>query len=164
MGVPSFQQLMLPTLQSVGQRYDEISISGFEDEVGKALKLSLEERQLRLPSGHQTVFANRLNWARSYLSKARLIESPRRGYCRATERGRELLAEGVSEINFGLLARYPEFVAWRDPNQGGEAPEEAKSRDDAEEPIASSFELLNAELRATSSSACIRSVRPSSSG
>ena len=146
MGVPSFQQLMLPALQTIGRRYDEISISGLEDEVSKALKISLEERQLRLPSGNQTLFANRLNWARSYLSKARLIELPRRGYCRATDRGRELLAEGVSEINFGLLERYPEFVAWRSQTKGGEATEETESRDDAEESIASSFELLNAEL------------------
>jgi restriction system protein len=147
MGVPSFQQLMLPALQTIGRRYDEISISGLEDEVSKALKLSLEERQLRLPSGNQTLFANRLNWARSYLSKARLIELPRRGYCRATDRGRELLAEGVSEINFGLLDRYPEFVAWRSQTKGAaEATEETESRDDTEESIASSFELLNAEL------------------
>jgi restriction endonuclease Mrr len=69
MGVPSFQQLMLPALQTIGQRYDEISISGLEDEVSRALKISVEERQLRLPSGNQTLFANRLNWARSYLSK-----------------------------------------------------------------------------------------------
>ena len=72
MGVPSFQQLMFPALQTIGQRYDEISISGLEDEVSKALRISVEERQLRLPSGNQTLFANRLNWARSYLSKARL--------------------------------------------------------------------------------------------
>ena len=76
MGVPSFQQLMLPALQTIGQRYDEISISGLEDEVSRALKISVEERQLRLPSGNQTLFANRLNWARSYLSKAGLIELP----------------------------------------------------------------------------------------
>src|ERR1700721_1097062 len=98
MGVPSFQQLMLPALQTIGQRYDEISISGLEDGVSKALKISVEERQLRLPSGNQTLFANRLNWARSYLSKA------------------------------------------------GEGAERIESRDDAEESIASNFELLNAEL------------------
>ena len=114
--------------------------------VSKALKISAEERQLRLPSGNQTLFANRLNWARSYLSKAGLIELPRRGYCRATDRGRELLAEGVSEIDLGMLERYPEFVSWRSQSKGGEAAEQVESRDDAEESIASSFELLNAEL------------------
>src|SRR5271154_5290723 len=145
MGVPSFQQLMLPALQTIGQRYDEISISGLEDEVSRALKISVEERQLRLPSGNQTLFANRLNWARAYLSKAGLIELPRRGYCRATDRGRELLGEGMSEIDLGTLERYPEFVAWRSQSKGGEA-EETVPRDDSEESIASSFELLNAEL------------------
>jgi restriction system protein len=111
MSVPSFQQLMLPALQTIGQRSDEISIAGLEEEVGKHLRMSQEERQIMLPSGNQTLFGNRLNWARSYLSKAGLIELPRRGYCRATDRGRQLLAEGVSEIDLGLLERYPEFVA-----------------------------------------------------
>ncbi len=145
MSVPSFQQLMLPALQTIGQRYDEISIAGLEDEVGKALRISVEERQLRLPSGNQTLFANRLNWARSYLSKAGLIELPRRGYCRATDRGRELLAEGVSEIDLGTLQRYPEFVAWKSQTKGSETTE-LETRDGAEELIASSFELLNCEL------------------
>jgi restriction system protein len=137
---------MLPALQTIGQRYDEISIAGLEDEVGKALRISAEERQLRLPKGNQTLFANRLNWARSYLSKAGLIELPRRGYCRATNRGRELLAEGVSEIDLGLLERYPEFVAWKTQSKGGQVADETEMREGAEEVIASSFELLNAEL------------------
>ena len=94
MGVPSFQQLMLPALQTIGQRYDEISISGLEDGVSKALKISADERQLRLPSGNQTLFANRLNWARSSLTKAGLIELPRRGYCRATDRAASCLPRG----------------------------------------------------------------------
>ena len=68
------------------------------------------------------------------------------GYCRATDRGRELLAQGVSEIDLGLLERYPEFVSWRSQTKGGEAAEQVESRDDAEELIASSFELINAEL------------------
>ena len=146
MSVPSFQQLMLPALQTIGQRYDEISIAGLEEEVGKALRISMEERQLRLPSGNQTLFANRLNWARSYLSKAGLIELPRRGYCRATDRGRELLAEGVSAIDLGLLERYPEFVAWKTQGKGGQMTELPESREGEEELIASSFELLNCEL------------------
>jgi restriction system protein len=146
MSVPSFQQLMLPALQTMGQRHDEISIAGLEEEVGKALRLSVEERQIRLPSGHQRLFANRLNWARSYLSKAGLIELPRRGYCRATDRGRKLLAEGVSEIDLGLLERYPEFVAWRCQSKTDEAVEEPRILENPEELIASSFELLNSEL------------------
>jgi restriction system protein len=137
---------MLPALQTIGQRYDEISIAGLEEEVGKALRISPEERQVRLPSGNQTLFGNRLNWARSYLSKAGLIELPRRGYCRATDRGRELLAEGLIEIDLGLLERYPEFVAWRSQSKVAEVVEDPGIRENAEALIASSFELLNTEL------------------
>ena len=79
MGLPSFQELMLPALQMLGQRYDEISIAGLEDEVVRALDIPSDEREQMLLSGNQTIFANRLNWARSYLSKAGLIELPRRG-------------------------------------------------------------------------------------
>jgi restriction system protein len=146
MSVPSFQQLMLPALQTIGQRHDEISIAGLEEEVGKTLKISPEARQIMLPSGNHRLFANRLNWARSYLSKAGLIELPRRGYCRATDRGRKLLAEGVSEIDLGLLERYPEFVAWRCQSKTDEAAEEPPILENPEELIASSFELLNSEL------------------
>jgi restriction system protein len=113
MVLPSFQELMLPALQMLGQRHDEISIAGLEDEISRALNIPSEDRERMLPKGNQTVFANRLNWARSYLSKAGLIELPRRGYCRATDRGRKLLSEGVNEIDLGVLERYPEFVAWR---------------------------------------------------
>jgi restriction system protein len=147
MGVPSFQQLMLPTLRTIGQRHDEISIAGLEEEVVKALRISPEERNIMLPSGNQRVISNRLNWARSYLSKAGLIELPRRGYCRATDRGRKLLAEGVSEIDLGLLGRYPEFVAWRAQTKACEAVrDEPRVQESPEQLIASSFELLNSEL------------------
>ena len=146
MGMPSFQQLMLPALQMLGQRYDEISIAGLEDEVVRALRISSEERARMLPSGNQTVFSSRLNWARSYLSKAGLIELPRRGYCRATDRGRTLLSEGVNDIDVGLLERYPEFTAWRNQQKPEVQAEEPLTRDNPEETIASSYEVLNSEL------------------
>ncbi len=146
MGMPSFQQLMLPALQMLGQRHEEISIAGLEEEVVEALRISSEERARVLPSGNQTVLSNRLNWARSYLSKAGLIELPRRGYCRATDRGRELLAEGVGEIDVGVLERYPEFIAWRTQQKAEQQIEPAQTRESPEEVIATSYEMLNSEL------------------
>ena len=146
MGLPSFQQLMLPTLQSVCQRYDDVHLSRLEEDIAKTLKLSGEDLARVLPSGQQTVFANRLNWARMYLSKAGLIESPRRGFCRGTERGRELIAEGVDEIDVAVLSRYPEFLAWRERQNPHEHELVVEARESPEERIASNFELLNAEL------------------
>ena len=114
--------------------------------MSRTLRISADERGRKQPSGNQTVFANRLNWARSYLAKARLIESTRRGYHRATDRGRALLAEGVNEINLDLLERYPEFAAWRTRSRVDVQVPREPLLEDPEETIASSFELLNADL------------------
>lgn len=146
MGIPSFQQLMLPTLQYLCLRFDDVHISRLEEEIARMLKLSPEDLARMLPSGQQTVYANRLNWARSYLSKAGLIESTRRGFCRGTERARELIAEGVPEIDVEVLSRYPEFVAWKDKQNNREQDLVVETKESPEERIASSFELLNAEL------------------
>ena len=139
---------MLPVLALLGQRHDEISVGALEDDLVRTLRISSEERARMLPSGAQTVLANRLNWARAYLSRAGLIELPHRGHCRATERGRQLLAEGLEEIDVTVLERYPEFVAWRtqQKTEGPPPPGQASPRESPEETIASSFDQLNSEL------------------
>jgi restriction system protein len=146
MGLPSFQQLMLPTLQYVCQRFDDVHVSKIEEEIAKTLKLSTEDLARILPSGQQSVYANRLNWARSYLSKALLLELPRRGFCRGTERARELIAEGIKEIDLSVLSRYPEFVAWREQQNPREHELYSESKESPEELIATNYEMLNAEL------------------
>jgi len=137
---------VLPALQALGRREEEVSVAGLEEELVKALRISSEERSRMLPSGAQTVFANRLNWARSYLSKAGLIDLLRRGFCRATQRGRDLIAEGVAEINLAVLERYPEFNAWRTQQKVEHVSGPMSSRGGADETIAASFEHLNTEL------------------
>ncbi len=137
---------MLPVLEALARRYEETSVPALEDEVFKALRLPPAERTRRSPSGNHAIFSNRLNWARTYLAKAGLIEGHRRGYFRATDLGRALLAEGVSAIDIALLERYPDFAAWRGSREPeGAAPAEV-SPDNPEESIASSVEVLNADL------------------
>ena len=137
---------MLPTLQILERRHDETSLSGLEDEIVKTLRLTSEDRARLLPSGGQTVLSNRLNWARSYLIKAGLIESPRRGQVRATDRGRDLLREPLIEIDLSVLERYPEFIAWRNQSKTESGSESTLSRKSPEEIIATSFETVNGEL------------------
>lgn len=138
---------MLPVLQLLGARYEAISVGALEEELVRTLRISSEDRARMLPSGAQTVLANRLNWARAYLSRAGLIEMPRRGHCLITQRGRKLLGEDLDEIDIGVLERYPEFVAWRTQQQKAEEPAVPRQPSEGpEETIASSFETLNSEL------------------
>ena len=100
MSLPSFQQLMLPTLAVVCHKQEEMPVSRIEEELAFQLKISRDQLKQRVPSGEQSLFANRLNWARCYLTKAGLVEPTRRGYVRGTERGKALLAEGLKDVDF----------------------------------------------------------------
>ena len=47
--------------------------------VAEDLQLSAADLAELIPSGRQTTYVNRINWARTYLNKAGLIETPLRG-------------------------------------------------------------------------------------
>jgi restriction system protein len=146
MALPNFQQLMLPTLRHICQVNDEVQISVLEHAIARTLSLSDDDLSRVLPSGQQSVFSNRLNWARSYMTKAGLLEAPRRSYCRATQRARDLIAEAPKEIDLTILSRYPEFVAWRSQQKAEDPAPTSDGKSNPEELIAINFELLNREL------------------
>jgi restriction system protein len=72
--------------------------------------LTKEQRQELLSSGTQPVFNNRVGWANTYLKKAGLLESPRRGRLKITSRGLEALKTNAHAINNDFLRQYPEFI------------------------------------------------------
>jgi restriction system protein len=85
MPVPDYQSLMLPVLAASAG--GESRIGHTVDRLAEQLGLSADDRTQLLPSGKQTVFGNRVHWAKTYLTKAGLLESTRRGHFRITERG-----------------------------------------------------------------------------
>lgn len=109
--IPDFQTLMLPVLRSSAD--GEVKTSDVILRLGAELKLTEEELSELLPSGKQTTFANRVNWAKSYLGKAGLITLTRRGYFEASQRGRQVLAKPPQRITIKFLEAYPEFSAFR---------------------------------------------------
>jgi restriction system protein len=71
-----------------------------------------ELRQL-LPSGRQSTFRNRIAWARTYLSKAGLLASPKRAHFHITEAGLKTLAAQPTRIDINYLNAFPEFLNFR---------------------------------------------------
>ena len=112
MAIPDFQSIMLPLLRLTADGKEHSIREAIETLAGE-LRLTDAEKTELLPSGTQRVFDNRVGWARSYLTKAALLEATRRGHFRITQRGREVLSTNPSEINLGLLAQFPEFVEFR---------------------------------------------------
>jgi restriction system protein len=72
-----------------------------------------KEKVELLPSGQQYIFDNRVGWARTYLKKASLLESTKRGYFKITDEGIELLKQKPKAINVKLLMKYPDFVEFK---------------------------------------------------
>jgi restriction system protein len=79
------------------------------DILANQYRLTDSERTAMLPSGAQTVFSNRVGWARSYLKQAGALHSPQRGHFVITERGRQLLQQNPLHIRLTTLAQFPEF-------------------------------------------------------
>ena len=66
-----------------------------------------------LPSGRQTVLANRVGWALLGMERAGLVERVRRAVYRMTDEGGRLLARGVDRVDDEVLATYPAFAEWK---------------------------------------------------
>ncbi|AWR87855.1 restriction endonuclease [Meiothermus taiwanensis] len=81
--------------------------------LAKKFNLSKEDRAELLPSGGQSRYENRVGWARTYLMKAGLLESPSRGQFKITAEGQRVLQSGITELNNQYLMRFPGFVEFR---------------------------------------------------
>jgi restriction system protein len=107
MSVPDYQSLMLPVLTAFAQ--GEARIGSVVDALSTKLGLTPEDRAELLPSGKQTLFSNRVHWAKTYLSKAGLIESTRRAHFKITPRGLQVLESHPVRIDNRFLGQFPEF-------------------------------------------------------
>ena len=124
MAIPGYQSIMLPLLKFAGDR-QEHSLRETIEALADEFDLTDEERRELLPSGQQSIFDNRVGWARTYLKKAGLLISTRRGYYQITERGVAVLKQNPPEITASFLKQFPEFVEFQRPQKGREeGPEE----------------------------------------
>lgn len=72
-------------------------------------KLDQESLSEVLPSGRQTVFSNRIGWARTYLKKAGLIDSPARASFSISKEGLNVLLENPKIIDKAYLMKFESF-------------------------------------------------------
>ena len=151
--VPTYDELMLPLLQLASQDSEEHPIRELREQLAQHIGLTPEERALKLPSGRQSVFDNRVGWACTHLRKARLLESPRRGHIRIAPRGQEVLAEKPSAINDVYLQRFEEYRQFKertipDERDRQNTVETAKTQQTTpDEMIRDAYSILEASLR-----------------
>ena len=113
--IPKYFEMHKPILQCLADGGDH-TLKELKSGVVKAFHLSEEDLAQLLPSGRQTYFANRVGWARTYLKKAGLIESPSKGVFRITPEGLRVLQEDPIVIDNAYLMRYDSFRAFTAPS------------------------------------------------
>jgi restriction system protein len=119
MPIPDYQTLMLPLLRFSADGKDHTTREAMEV-LATEFQLTPAERNELLASGQQAVFNNRVGWANSYLKKAGLLESPRRGALRITARGGQVIGENPPRIDVKYLERFPEFIEFRDASKNNQ--------------------------------------------
>ncbi len=111
MAVPDFQTLMLPALRLYAE--GETKTGPIADRLADAFNLTNEDRSELIPSGRQRRFANRVHWAKAYLTMAGLIASTGRGSAQVTNLGKQVVADPPDRITIKYLENFPGFLELR---------------------------------------------------
>ena len=144
--IPDFQATMRPLLLHLNDG-EPHPIREAIAAVCSYFNLTPEEQQEMLPSQRQPTIHNRVYWAKTYLLKAGLLQSPARGSVRITDEGRKALAS-QEPINVAYLNRYPAFVRFHTGKGSGQtlAAPSPDTEQDPETILAEAGKKLDAAL------------------
>lgn len=141
---------MLPVLE--GASKGETSVPLVEKEIATRLGLTDDEREKLLPSGKQRVLHNRIHWAKFYLTKAGLIDVPRRGRFEISAAGKKVLKIPPAKLDTQYLLSFPAFQEFYRAQEGESATtpteRDLPSTATPEEVIETAYNAIQIALRA----------------
>ena len=125
MAIPQFRYVILPFLKQLSDN-KEYSIKEIEEKLAHEFKLSEQEITQTTPSGRMTIFSNRVGWSKTYLKKAKLVDSPKKGFVKITKDGIDVLAKKPEIIDTKFLNNFASFREFQygDEEEGLQVKEE----------------------------------------
>ncbi len=114
--IPDYQSLMLPLLKIVSDGREH-KYRDLIEELAVEFQLTDEERKELLASGTQAIFDNRVGWAKTYLKKAGLIDSPKRAMVVITDLGLDILNTNPEKIDAKFLRQFPSFLEFQNASR-----------------------------------------------
>lgn len=121
--IPDYQSLMLPLLKLVADK-QEHKYRDLIENLAVQFQISEEERKELLASGNQPIFDNRVGWAKTYLKKAGLLDSPKRAIFKITELGVQTLNKNLDKIDAKYLRQFPSFLEFQNVSRSDDEKEE----------------------------------------
>lgn len=154
--IPDYQSIMLPLLEFVSDG-KEYKMRNVTDELALRFGVTEEEQKELLPSGVAPIFYNRTAWAKTYLKKAGLIDSPKQGIVVISKRGLEVLKKKPSSINVKFLKQFSEFVEFQTTKRENETEIETNEEQSIQTPE-ESLETAYQKIRKSLASELINKV------
>lgn len=121
--IPDYQSLMLPLLKLVSDK-QEHKYRDLIEKLAIEFQITDEERKELLASGNQAIFDNRVGWAKTYLKKAGLLDSPKRATFVITQIGLETLKKNPDRVDAKYLRRFPAFLEFQNASRNDNETEE----------------------------------------
>lgn len=145
MSVPKFFEFFGVLLEALKDGETHLA-KEVRETIARRMNLTEADISELLPSGRQTTFYNRVNWAKTYLQKAGLVETPQRGSFRITTEGKKVLKSGA-KIDLEYLANYDTFKDFRSisPENASQSSQEEKNESPAEI-LESAYERITSAL------------------
>jgi restriction system protein len=142
--IPDYESIMLPLLDLLSDN-EVHTLNECHNKLAIHFNLTDEEIRQLLPSGKQPTFRNRLGWARTYMQKAGLVESPKRANYKITDRGLTIMSKNLNKIDGSVLKEFPEFIDFQSikkPTVSPIANTNLTQKDSPEEEIEYAYEKL----------------------
>jgi len=114
---------MLPLLKLVSDR-QEHKYRDLIENLATEFQVTDEERKELLASGNQAIFDNRVGWAKTYLKKAGLLDSPKRATFVITQIGLDTLKKNPDRIDAKYLRQFPAFLEFQNASRNDNEAEE----------------------------------------
>jgi restriction system protein len=121
--IPDYQSLMLPLLKLVSDR-QEHKYRDLIEKLAIEFQVTDEERKELLASGNQAIFDNRVGWAKTYMKKAGLLDSPKRATFVITDTGLATLTKKPNRIDAKYLRQFPSFLEFQNASRNDTDTEE----------------------------------------
>lgn len=151
MPIPDFQTLMRPLLAAHEDGAEHIN-RDLVSELADQFDLSEDERREMLPSGGARLFDNRVGWAKTHISQAGLLESPRRAVSVITERGRSVLRDYPDRVDLRVLGTFEDYKEFRNrrktPEEQAEPEEETANTQTPEESLENAYQKVRRQIEA----------------
>lgn len=146
MPVPKYFEIIKPLLKAVSDG-EVHTLKELKRVIAKDFSLTEADVAEMLPSGRQTVFANRLGWASTYLVKAGLLERPARATFKITLEGEGVLREDPPVIDPDYLERFESFREFRSPSASVSVPNEPEqAMETPDDTFEEAFKQINDNL------------------